>query len=935
MRIRQLMKSHCTPSPVRTARWAPALGVALALAAITAAPAAEAAPVRKKSSSARSARKPAVSSSRSAAKAPAAAPIPAAEIEHLELAPTSAALDGPGAVQRLVVTAYTRDGATRDVTDATAFSVSNPKLLQVKEGAARAIADGDVRVKATYAGKSSVPIEVKITNAASPAVVEFVNDVMPIMAKAGCNSTACHGSPVGKAGFKLSLFGYEPELDHPAITTDAAGRRIDLKSPEKSLLLTKATGQVSHGGGVRFKNDSVEYRTILAWIKNGARGLDEFEARVRSIEVMPANPWMPGAGSKQRLAVTALFSDGTTRDVTQAALFTSNDDAIARVTDQGMISAARPGETAVMVRYLGQVGVSRVAVLPEKKPVRTYRVDQFNYVDKHIQEKLTRLRMVPSVQCDDDQFLRRAMLDVCGIIPTPEQVRAFVQDRSPDKRRKLIDVLLQRPEHIDLWTMKWNDILRNNPRQTRLGTSYYSDWIREQIETNRPYDEWVRDLITAGGKTADIELSMANLPPQLQRRPNAQALVNQINRVGFQPAANYYVVSRDPLDVTAATSQVFMGVRIECARCHNHPFEKWTQTDFYALAGYWNGLRVRAQNQAPGIVTWNEGARPQKHPRTNEVVEPRPLDGVEATVDDSESGRQVVANWMTAPENPYFAKAIVNRLWAHYFGRGIVDPVDDFRITNPASNPELLDALARDLVANKFDLRHIHRVILNSWAYQQSSVPNEYNKNDTANFARYYPKRMMAEQLYDSISQATGVYLMAPGAARRLDAVRRAMKQNKDGSLQAQAMARLVPDGDTQRVMQLPAAPLGAGGNGRRPTSEVAAFLDAFGKPKREVVCECERTADGNLGQALLLMNSEDINRKISAPYGRVQQIVRQGAPPEQAVAEIFLAALSRMPDAAERAEALKLVAGAPDQSEGLQDLLSALLNSREFLFIH
>lgn len=871
--------------------------------------------------SAAQARKPAVSRT----------PQVAANLKRIVLAPTSAEIDGSRGAQRLLVMGYTEDGATVDLTGSAAFKLSRPGLVKIENGTARPVADGEVQISAVVGSHRSDPVQIKVTNAAAKPEIQFVNDIMPILAKTGCNSTACHGSPVGKGDFKLSLFGYEPELDHPAIVKASGGRRIDMKSPAKSLLLTKPSGGTSHGGGVRFKPDSPEYRLILAWITAGAPGLAEFEAQARRIVVMPDEPYLPAAGARQRLAVTAFFSDGTSRDVTDQALYTSNDDAIAAVDGGGVVTALRPGETAVMVRFLGQVGVARMAVLQPRKPVRTYRVERVNYIDRHVQNKLDRLRMIPALQCSDEEFLRRAMLDVCGIIPTPDEIRAFMADRSAGKRQKLIDDLLRRDEHVDLWTMRWNDILRNNPRQTRLGTAYYSDWIREQIASNRPYDQWVRELIASRGKSADIELTIDNLPPQLKRRRNAEQVARLINSIEFNPAANYYVVSRDPLDVAAATSQVFLGVRVECARCHNHPFEKWTQEDFYGLAGYWNGLQVRAQNQAPGIVTFNENARTQRHPKTNEPVEPRPLDGAETSAASADDPRSAIAGWMTSPDNPYFARAIVNRIWAHYFGRGIVEPVDDFRVTNPASNPELLDALAADLVEHKFDLRHTHRMILNSWTYQQSSRPNEYNRSDVSNFARYYPKRMMAEQLYDSISQATGVYLVPPGAGRRLNAARQALK--KSNNLQAEALESALPTEETRRVMQLPAVP--SGGGGRRTPGEVAAFLDAFGKPKREVVCECERTSDGNLGQALLLMNSEDINRKIASPGGRVQDLVRRGAPSDRAVEEIFLAVLGRLPDQRERGEALALLKSAGEPAAGYQDLMASLLNTREFLFIH
>jgi uncharacterized protein DUF1549/uncharacterized protein DUF1553 len=900
-------------------------GLALAgLPVLLAASPADAAP-RKKAP----ARKPAAASTAPAtSKAPAVStPTIAKDLADLDIAPASALLNGPRSEQRLVVIGTTKDGATVDVTDHVTFTAANPKLVKIAGGVAYPLADGETRIVAKLGTLSSSPMGITVQGAGQPAATEFVNDIMPILAKGGCNNTACHGSPAGKGGFKLSLFGYEPELDHPAIVKDADGKRVNLKEPAKSLMLTKPAMAVAHAGGQRFKPGSAEYKTMLAWLQAGAPGIGEFEARVKKVDLLPAQPWMPGPGSKQRLAVTAVMSDGSTQDVTEKALFSSNDDAIADVNGSGVVIAKRSGETAVMVRYLGQVAVARVAVLSANRPNPYPKLAKNNYIDELVQAKLQKLRMVPSDPCTDEEFIRRAMLDVCGIIPTVDEVRAFVADRAADKRAKLIDKLLARPEYVDLWTMKWNDTLRNNPRLTRLGTGSYAKWIREQIAQNRPYNEFVRDLLTATGRATEAQLDPNNLPRQLRDRPNVERLIQQINSVPPNPAANYFVISRDPLDTTSATSQIFLGVRIECARCHNHPFEKWTQNDYYGLAAFFTGIRAQGGNQAPNIVLVNERAPGPRHPKTNELVEPKHLDDTEVKIPAGTDKRVVVAEWMTAPNNPWLSRALVNRLWGHYFGRGIVEPIDDFRVTNPASNPELLDALAKDFVDKKFDVKAIHRVILNSRTYQQSYRPNQYNTHDTSNFARYYPKRMMAEQLYDSISQATGIFLQAPGRGGRRPAA---------ANLMAQALQDAMPDGPVTRVMQLPAL-LGnvGGGGGRRGNGDVAQFLDAFGKPRREAVCECERSSEGNMGQALALINGNEVNDKIAAPSGRVQQVVRSGKPDGEVIEELYLAALSRRPTKQEVDDALSLVRSSTSKAEGFEDVMWSLLNSREFLFIH
>jgi len=875
-------------------------------------------------------RAPAKKAAAPAPKAPAAPALPALAKDAVKLTvePGGIALDGPRAVQRLVVTAHLKDGATLDVSDHAAFSLAHPRLAKIEKGVLLPLADGETTLTARLGKLTADPVAVTVAGATAPRTVEFVNDVMPILAKAGCNSTACHGSPAGKGGLKLSLFGYEPELDFAALT-QAGKNRLDLKAPERSLLLQKATLAVPHAGGQRFKPTSREYYALLFWLKEGAPGIGEFEARVRSIEVLPASPWLPTPTAQQRLAVTAHMTDGSTRDVTEKALFSSNDDAIAAVDEAGHVRAQRPGETAVMVRYLGQVGVSRIAVLPDwKLPAQT--LAKANYVDEAVQAKLARLRVAPSDLCSDEEFIRRVSLDVRGIIPSVEEVREFLADRSAGKRAKLIDAYLESPEHVDLWTMKWNDTLRNNPRLARLGTQSYAKWIRDKIAANTPYDQFVKEILTAEGRNTEQKLDPDNLPRQLQGRPGVERLVERLNAQEPNPAANYFVISRDPLDTTSATSQIFLGVRIECARCHNHPFEKWTQTDYYGLAAFMTGVTVQGNNQTPVVVSVNPRPRDLRHPKDNVIVEPKTLDNTEIKLARGEDRRAPLVNWMVAPENPWFARTLVNRLWGHYFGRGIVEPIDDIRVTNPASNPELWDALARDFTTRKFDVKAVHRAILNSRTYQSSAKANQWNKSDTTNFARYYPKRMMAEQLYDSISQATNVFLNTPAGFPGRGQPRRPAQQPL-----LQGLNRLggAPQGDVARVMQLSALVPGQGG-GRGPGG-VISFLNTFGKPRREAVCECERTSDGNIGQALALLNGDTVNGKIVHPRGRLQELLRAGKPDAEVVEELYLATLSRRPNSTEMNDAATLLRSSSSKSEGFEDLLWGLLNSREFLFVH
>jgi hypothetical protein len=893
-------------------------GTAAAVLAAAGVPS-QAAPTRKAP-----ARKPAGTSAKAAPQKASAVPT---DLTGLTLEPASIILDGPRSLQYLVVTGTTKDGSTYDVTDQVKLSLSDAKPAKLSAGVLRPVADGTTRLIATLGKLAAKPVEVTVQNAAAPAAVEFINDVMPVLAKGGCNATACHGSPVGKGGFKLSLFGYEPGEDFKAISDEKA-KRINVKAPEQSLLLTKSVMATPHAGGMRFKTDSPEYKILLAWLKEGAPGVGEFEARVKQLRVLPGQPWMPRPDASQRLVVVAEMTDGSVRDVTQKAVYSSNDDAIADVDDRGKVTAKRPGETAVMVRYLGQVAISRIAVLPSWKLPES-KLGKANYIDELVQAKLQKLRTAPAPLCTDEEFVRRVYLDVCGIIPSVEDAQAFLQDPDPAKRAKLIDRLLERPEHTDLWTLRWNDTLRNNPRLTRVGAAPFAEWIREQLAANRPYNEWVSDILTATGKTSPMQLDIDNLPRQLQRqleganerkKEQIAAMVKDLNARPANPPANYFVISKDPLDTTSATSQIFLGVRIECARCHNHPFEKWTQNDYYGLAAFFTGVQARGNNQTPSVVTVNFRTGNPRHPKTNEIVEPKTLNDLQVKVPKGEDKRVELAAWMTAPENPYFARSLVNRLWGHYFGRGIVEPVDDFRVTNPASNPELLDALAKDFVDHKFDLKQMHRTILNSRTYQESSVPNQFNRHDVSNFARYYPKRLMAEQLYDSISQATGIYLGAAGGGRR----RPGKAARYEGAVATNG----------SRVMQLPTVVPGYR-TGPGANAGVVQFLDTFGKPRREAVCECERSADGNIGQALALINGDEVNEKIAAPQGRVQQLVRTAAADPQLVEGLYLAALSRRPTPEELNDATSLLRSSKTKAEGAEDLMWSLLNSREFLFNH
>ncbi len=904
------------------------------LTAIAGASPLAAAPARKSAKA--PVRKPAVkkSVSRTPSRKAAPAPLkkgistPAAEFARLRIDPAEVILADGRAHQQLLVTGIAKDGQETDITDRVTFGSQSAKIAAVTGGKVRPVGDGETKVSARL-GKLTATVPVTVVGAEEPSPISFVNDVMPILSKAGCNGSSCHGSPAGKGGLKLSLFGYEPDLDHPALT-GGENPRIDPKDPAKSLALQKPLGIVPHAGGVRFKADSPDYRTLLAWIQQGAKGIGELEARVQGITVTPAERWLARKGTTQRLLVTAQMSDGTTLDVTEQAMFDSNDDSVADVSDQGTVSSKAPGETAIMVRHLGQVAVARVAVLTDRAlPKAAHWPARRNFIDEVVFNKLQRLKVLPSQTASDEEFVRRVYLDVCGIIPTPEEVRTFLADTAPDKRAKLIDQLLDRPDYADVWTLKWSDMLRNNPKFTGPGVLVFHEWIREQMAKNVPADQFVRALLTATGRNGDEVLGSKK---QAKKGGPSPAMEFPLN-----PATNFYMVTQNPLDTTSAASQVFLGVRLECARCHNHPFEKWTQNDYYGLAANFSGVRIlRSGRQGPGAVVAPEPApepvvvkgrkRKQarrvrgvaivRHPKTNEVMEPRFLDGTlpQGTGPDR---REALAAWITAPENPFFARNIANRIWAHFLGRGVVEPVDDMRVTNPPSNPELLDALAKELVTHKFDMKHLARTILNSQVYQLSSSQNEFNREDTTNYARAYPRRLSAEQLYDSISQATGQFVLADQRRNR----RRGANQ-----VNLQTIRKGYVETDVTRAVKVP-TPAAPGALGQ--------FLDAFGRPRREIVCECERTVDGNIGQALLLLNGDLVNNKIAARGGRLEKLLAEGKSDAELIEEIFLAGVSRRPTPQDQSDAQALLKEAASREAGAQDLMWSLLNSQEFLFNH
>jgi hypothetical protein len=712
----------------------------------------------------------------------------------------------------------------------------------------------------------------------------FVNDVVPVLTRLGCNAGACHGKLAGQNGFKLSLRGYAPELDYIAITRDARGRRIARSRPKESLLLTKPLMLVPHKGGHRLTVGTPDYRTLLAWIAAGAPGPAKAEPEVTAVVVEPAAASYRPEESRS-LKVVAVDCCGERLDVTRLALFKSNEEGLSRVDENGRVTALRPGATAIMASFQGQVAVHVVTTPYDQKVDPALYAELANLVDDHVMDMLRAMRLPPSPPCDDLTFLRRVSLDLTGTLPDPDDVLAFDRDPSPSKRAALIDRLLESEDYIDSWASFWGELLQNRlerdgDQRGRKGVRSFARWIREQVRADRPWDEVVRDVLTARG-------------------PLSQ-----------EPAGGYYLVNRRPEDLAEATVHAFLGVRIQCAKCHNHPLERYTQDDYYGMAAFFSRVKLdgKPTDEGPAVDVGVPARRGRRkgastdakevgisQPRTGQFLRPRPLDRSTVDLEDGQDPRAALADWMTAPGNRTFARAVVNRLWRRFFAVGLVEPVDDLRATNPATNEPLLDALADELVKNRYHLKPVIRLILNSRAYGLASDPLPGNAADRKFFSHYYPRRLPAEVLADAVSRATGVPEPYEGYALGL------------------------------RALQL-------------PDPKVRSYLlDTFGRPERVTPCACERSSDVTMPQVLHLLNGEDLARRLSAEGGRLAVLLKSGKSDAEITDQRFLATLSRRPTAAQREtvdEALS-AAGPDGRAAAYRDLLWALVNSKEFLFGH
>ena len=705
------------------------------------------------------------------------------------------------------------------------------------------------------------------------APISFINEVMPLLAKAGCSAGACHAKPEGQNNFKLSVFGYDQQLDYNEIVKDVRSRRVFLAAPEESLLLLKATGQIAHDGGARFSKESQEYRTILAWIQQGAPFDGPSVPRLKNIRVEPREFELQPGGSRQ-LKVLATFSDGSTREVTKLALYQSNEKDLVTVDEFGKLSAAQAtGEAVIVVNYMGAVDVVRPVLPRATKLAPQYfeGLPVFNELDRLIYKRLQSVGAAPSGQCSDAEFIRRSALDSIGRLPTLEEVIAFHGDRSPDKRNRWIEKLLADSNYADHWAVKWGDLIRPNPSRVGVKPVFLLDlWLRDMFRRNVRYDQMVKELLLAEGSSHQ-----------------------------YGPVA-VFRDKRDPVDASGFVSQIFLGVRMECARCHHHPSEKWTQEDYYQLAAFFGKMRSRGQGISAPIsgeaeVWWfDSGGKGVLHPITEAVMVPKAPEGPEFAYEKNVDPRLQLVEWMIGEGNPFFAKAIVNRIWGEFFGKGIVDPVDDFRASNPPSNPELLEWLAKDFVLHGFDLKHLMKTIMESAAYQRSSEVNDSNLTDQRNFARSLRRRLPAEVLSDAVCDLTGVRDEFTGLA--------------PGSRAVQTW-------------------------NHKLSSE---FLDAFGRPNASLECPCERERKPTVVQSLHLMNSAGLQSKLASPKGRLAQYLAVQKPPVEIIRDVYLSAFSREPLEEEMAAALihfsKLNT---DTKTVAEDLVWALVNTAEFVFNH
>jgi len=795
------------------------------------------------------------------------AALAAPSLVEVRVFPPDITLNSKQDLQSVIVQAIYSDSTTRDVTTQAQFSLSDKTLARMEKSVIRPVADGKTELTAKFESKT-VTLPVKIEKSAITPPIAFSLDVMPVFTKAGCNTGSCHGSARGKDGFHLSLFGYDPAGDYDKITRQMLGRRINLALPEESLLLTKASGAVQHTGGKLIEPKDDLYRTLVQWLEAGAPPDPKDTPQVTSIEIFPVQAVLEGSGATQQFTVRAKYSDGTDRDVTKIASFVSNNDVSAKVTKFGLVTSDKPGEAFVMARFDAFTVGAQILAIPRAANFVFPKVAEHNYIDSLIHNKLRKIRITPSEVADDATFLRRVTLDITGTMPAPDEVRAFLADKNPNKREKKVDDLLERPEFTELWVMKFAELLQirtdNNQFQYKSALQYY-DWLKDQFTRNIPMDKLTQELLTAKGGT------FAN------------------------PAANFYKVETDVLKLSENVAQVFMGMRMQCAQCHNHPFDRWTMNDYYGFAAFFAQVGRKTGEDQRETVVFDRGSGGVRHPVGNRDIAPKFLGADGGKPEAGEDRREVMAKWLASPQNPFFAKNLANIVWAHFFGKGIVEPVDDVRISNPPSNPELLDELGKRFTDSNYNFKKLVRDLCTSRTYQLTPKSNATNAEDTRNFAKGSIRRLRAEILLDAINQVT-------------------MRQDKFRGLPLGARAVEIVDGRTTTY-----------------------FLTTFGRANRDTVCACEVKMEPNLSQALHLLNGDTVNSKIQGG-GLVASLMKENKSDAQIIEEFYWRALSRPPTQTEQTKLAEYFADAKTPAERasvLNDIFWAVLNSKEFIFNH
>lgn len=782
-------------------------------------------------------------------------------IRELEIRPAQLTLHDVRDERRVLVLGKTDAGSVVDLTSVASFKCDSPNI-EFDGQYLRAKQEGAARVMISAAGHDTT-LPVTVESAEVPAV-RFVRDIEPVLGKVGCNAGTCHGSAKGKNGFKLSLRGYDPDFDYQALINDISGRRFNRSHPEESLMLLKPTAEVPHEGRQVIKPGSREYKLLRDWITQGAKDEETKTARATSVEILPGDVEMDLPGREQQMLVVAKYPDGSTRDVTRDAHFSVSNTEVAEVDPDGRLKGLRRGEAAILVRFEGIYATKLLTIMGDRSGYEWKEVAEYNFIDKYVNDKLRRVKALPSVLCTDAEFLRRVSLDLTGLPPKPERVRAFLEDTAPskEKREKLIDELIGSPDYVKFWGNKWADLLQCNSEQLgQKGVWVYRQWIQKCVAQNMPYDKFVRAMLLAEGSSYQ------------------------------NPAANYFRVLKEPGKITEDVSQTFLGVRFNCNKCHDHPFEKWTQNQYYEFGAHFARVAFK-RGTLPGeeILYRNYNGGEVRHLKTDMVVTPKVPFGKERELQPDEDRRDPFVDWLASKDNPLFAKSMANREWSYFFGKGIIDPVDDIRGGNPPSNPALLDALTDSFIKGNFDLRQLMRTICRSRTYQLSIIPNMWNEDDTINFSHALPRRLSAEQMLDAVAVATGVRPRFTGMPVGMRPVE-------------------IPDG------------IVAGND----------FLTLFGRPKRQSACECERTSNLTLSHALNLINGATLSDAISSPQSRIAKLAESGSDNKKLIEEIYLSCLDRFPT--DKEIAAVDFDHAKSRLDLAQDLTWALINSSAFVF--